>query len=69
LRRSVAHTDCDSYGNARGKCDAYSYSDCNRFAYRDGNTDAHTYSHSKGYPDAQTSADSAPALVGRNLKR
>jgi hypothetical protein len=59
--RSVAYTDCN--GN----------SGCKRYAYGDGdgnsNTDAHTYADSKGYADAQTSADSAPAPVGRNLNR
>ena len=59
MRRSVADTDGNSYGN----------SGWNRYAHRDGhshrhsncNSDSHSYADSKGYADAQNSADPVPA--------
>ena len=58
--RSIAYTDCDGNGNSGRK----------RYAYRDGdsNTDTHSYADSKGYSDAETSADSSPTPVSRGAE-
>jgi hypothetical protein len=56
-------TDADTDSNTGRKRYAYRDGDSNR--YGNSNTDAHTYPDSKGYTDAQSSADPAPApLVG-----
>ena len=60
MRSSVADTNC--YGN--GNC--YSDGNCYCYCYCYSNTNAHTYADSKSYPDAQTSAESTPALLSGN---
>ena len=69
MRRSVAYTDCDRNGNSGCKRYAYRDGNSNRnrngYAYPNGNTHAYTYSDSKGYSDAETSADASPTPVAR----
>ena len=68
MRRSVADTNCDCNGNGDGRS--------KRHAYRDGDSYCHCHCHcysntntnpdTKGYANAKTSADSAPARVVGN---
>jgi hypothetical protein len=67
LRRSIA----DSNGNSNSTvCDPDRYSDGNSNGNvnsdTNSNTDTDTNADAKGYPDPQTSADSAPSRVVAN---
>jgi hypothetical protein len=60
-------TDTDTDGN--GDCNCYCYCYGHRDANSNSNTDVNTCVDPKGSPDAETSADSPPAPVDRNLNR
>ena len=61
--RNFANTNCDGNGDSDSDCHRNGHSHCDSNSdYAP--TDAYSYSGSKGYPDAQTSAD-APAKAIR----